>query len=96
MSESVDISSTELLDPENVGVTFGISLISCVDTEIMRCFISASGFLAVIFDLRLTPTLHSMNMSLVVFLDHKNFGLVLGFQLVPRIEAETKVFHKLR
>ena len=50
-------------------------------------------FLAAIFDLRLTPTLHSVNMSPFGFLDRKNSGLVLGFPLVPLIEAETKIVH---
>ena len=43
-----------LLDPENVGLAFGMSLILCVEAEIMRCFISTSGLwrpsLAVIFE----------------------------------------------
>ena len=30
MSDSVHTSSTELLDPENVGVALGISVLSCV------------------------------------------------------------------
>ena len=33
-SEIIYISSSVLLDPENVGVAFGISLLSCVQAEI--------------------------------------------------------------
>jgi len=44
-----------------------------------------------IFDSRLTPTLHSILISPVVFLDHKNTGLVLGMLLLPYVEAETYV-----
>jgi len=51
MSESVHNSSTVLLDPENVDVAFGISLNSCIEADILRCFISTSGFVAAIFDL---------------------------------------------
>ena len=34
MSESVHIISAVLLDPENVGVACGISLLSCTEAEI--------------------------------------------------------------
>ena len=44
MSESVHTSTTELLDPENVDAAFGISLIFCIEAEILRCFISTSSF----------------------------------------------------
>ena len=33
-SKSVHIISAVMLDPENVGVAFGISLLSCVEAEI--------------------------------------------------------------
>ena len=36
MSESVQNSLAVLLDPENVGVAFGISLLSCIEAEILR------------------------------------------------------------
>ena len=35
--------NTELLDPENVGVAFGVSLQFSIDAEIMRYFICTSG-----------------------------------------------------
>ena len=44
MSESVPTSPTELLDPENVDVAFGISLKSCIVAEILCCVISTSNF----------------------------------------------------
>ena len=34
MLESVHTSPAVLLDPENVGVAFGISLLSCIEAEI--------------------------------------------------------------
>ena len=43
LSNSVDISPTELLDPENVGKAFGIPLLSSIEAEILRYFIRTSG-----------------------------------------------------
>ena len=79
-------SPTELMDPENVDVAFGISLISCIDAEILRCFISSSGFRwpSLICDLRRHIALCSRCVP-----RPQNAGLVLGFQLVLCIEAET-------
>ena len=39
MLDSSHTSFAELLDPENVGVAFGISLLSSIEAEIMRCSI---------------------------------------------------------
>jgi len=43
--------------------------------------------LAAIFDLRITPALHSVNIGRVVLLDQTNVGLVLGISLLFCIEA---------
>ena len=43
MSESVHTSPTELLDLENVGVAFGISLLSSTEAELLRYFICTSS-----------------------------------------------------
>ena len=43
MSENVHNSPTELLDPENVGVTFRISLLISKEVEISCYFICISG-----------------------------------------------------
>ena len=43
MSEGVHNSPTELLDPENVSVDFGISLLYSIEAEILRYFICTSG-----------------------------------------------------
>ena len=85
MSESVHTSTTELLNPGNVNVAFEISWIFCIEAEIWRCFISTSGFGGYL-DLRLTPTLHSVCISPVVFHDHTNAGLVSEFPLVPELK----------
>ena len=52
LSDSVHTSPSELLDPKNVGVAIGISLISCIEAEILRFYLSTSGFrrLSLIFD----------------------------------------------
>ena len=42
MSESIHVSPTELLDPENVGEAFGISLPFSAEAEIMRYFTCTS------------------------------------------------------
>ena len=43
MSESVHTSSAVLLDPANVGVAFGILLLSCITADILRYFLVTSS-----------------------------------------------------
>ena len=43
MSESVHTCPAVLLDPENVGVAFGIASLSSVEAEVLRYFICTSG-----------------------------------------------------
>jgi hypothetical protein len=43
MSESVHISLVKLLDHENGGVAFGISLLSSIEAELLRYFVPTSG-----------------------------------------------------
>ena len=43
ISDSVQTGISELLDPENVGVAFGISLLSSMEAEISRYFICTSS-----------------------------------------------------
>ena len=93
MSESVHTSPTELLDPENVGVAFGISLISCMLVEILHCFISTSGFWrpSLIFDSLRYCTVF-ISIALCSLIKKCRFD-ILGFPLVSCTEAETKVVH---
>ena len=42
MSKSVHTSSVVLADLENAGVAFGISLLPCIEAEILRYFICTS------------------------------------------------------
>ena len=77
MPESVHTSSVVLADLENVGVAFAISLLSCVEAEILRYFISTSsngGYLwfttyADVEDVHTSPA---------VLLDPENVGGVIG------------------
>ena len=43
MSESVHTISAVLLDPENMGIAFGISSLSGIEAEVLRYFICTSG-----------------------------------------------------
>ena len=43
MAESVLTSSAVLADLKNVGVALGISLLSCIEAEILRYVINTSG-----------------------------------------------------
>ena len=43
MLERVHISRAMLLDPENVGIAFGISSLSSIKAETLRYFICTSG-----------------------------------------------------
>jgi len=69
MSDSVHTIPAMLLEPTNVNVALGISLISRIEAEILRHFISIPVLAAI---LRLTPTSHSFHISPGVFLDHEN------------------------
>ena len=54
IAESVHTSPVVLLNPENVGVAFGISLLSCIEAENIALFHIYFQLMAAIFDLRLT------------------------------------------
>ena len=43
MLDSVHTSTAELLDPENVIVAFGLSLLSNIEADILRYFTCTSG-----------------------------------------------------
>jgi len=81
MSDSIHTSPAVLLDPKHVDVAFGILLIALIKAEILHCFIATSGFWqpSLICD---SNQHRCFLISSVVFLDHKNAVLVLGFQFV--------------
>ena len=71
MEDSMQSSTTVLLDPQNVGVTFGKSLLSCIEAEILRYFActSGNGAMVAILNLPLTPMSESVHASSVVLAD---------------------------
>ena len=87
MSESVHTSSVVLLDPGNVGVACRISLLSCIEAEILRYFICTSGNGA-IFNWPLTPMSESVHTIIAVMLDPYNLDLAIGVSLLSCIEAD--------
>ena len=89
MSESVHTRAV-LLDPENVGVAFGISLLSCIEAEILRYSICTPG-IGGHFGLLVTRMSEGVHTSSAVLLDPQNVGLAFGIWLLFCIEAEIKV-----
>ena len=69
---SICNSSTVLLNPENVGVAVGISLLSLIQAKIYRTLLMCFRFMAVIFDLPVTPTWWSIYNNSTVLLDPEN------------------------
>ena len=86
-SESMHTSITVLLDSDNVGVIFGISLLSDMEAEILRFFISTSGN-GGHFDLPLIPNSESVHTNTTKLLDPENVGVATGTSLVSFLEAE--------
>ena len=88
MSDSVHTSPAVFLDPKmwsNLWDSIAV-MDRSGDNSLFHIY---CRLMAAIFDSPFTPISHSVNMSPVVFLDHKNAGLVLRFPLLPCIEAET-------
>jgi len=44
LAHSIDIGPIVFLDFENVGVAVGIAVLSCIEAEILRYFLSTSGY----------------------------------------------------
>ena len=86
-SESVHTSPAVLLDHEHVGMAFGITLLSCIIAEILRHFISTSGY-GGIFDLPLTLTSECVHTSSAVLADIENVAVVFGILLLSCTKAE--------
>ena len=84
MSESVYTSPTVLLDPENVGVAFRISLLSSIEAEISRYFICTSGTGGHL-DLLDAPMSESIHTSPTELLDPENVGVAFGISLLSCI-----------
>ena len=48
--------------------------------------------MAAMFDLPVTPTSESINISLTVLLDSDNVGVAVGISFVSHIEAEAEIY----
>jgi hypothetical protein len=83
---------TVLLGPENVGLSCGKLLLSAIEAEILRYFISTSSFWrpSSICDSRL----YGVHVSPVAFLDCKCSGLVMRFPLVYFVQKLRPTFLK--
>ena len=84
------------LDPENIGIAVGISLIFCLEAEIHAFYVLRPPFW--IFPL---PVLsHSIPMSPSGMLDFKNVGLAIGISVMscwlPCLEAEIHAIELFR
>ena len=91
MSESVRTSSVVLADLENVGVAFGISLLSCIEAEMLCYFIRASGNMVAIFDLLVTSMSESVYTNPAVLLNPGNVRVAFGISLQSCAKAEIYV-----
>ena len=85
MSESVHTISAVLLNPENVGVAFGISSLSSIEAEILRYFLCTSS-IGGIFDLLVTRMSESVPTSPAALLDPEN--VAFGISSLSSIETE--------
>ena len=85
ISECVQIITVMLPDPENVGVAIGISLLCCIEAEIIQFALPVT---AAIFDLTLTPLSESVQTSPAVLADPWTVGVASGISLLSFITAE--------
>ena len=90
MSESVITSPAVMLDPGNVGVVFGISLLSRIEGEILRCFICTSGNGSHIWitTIRVVEEFTRLPCRVGVGLPTKCGCIALGISLLSYMEAE--------
>ena len=86
MSESVHTSPAALLDPENMGVAFGISLLSSIPRYCVNSYVLPA--LTAIFDLLVTRMSESVHTSPATLLDPKNVGVAFGISLLSSLVAE--------
>ena len=69
-----------------MGVTFGISLLSCIEDEILRYFICTSlPAMAAIIDSPLTLMSESVYTRITKLLDPENVGVAYGILLPSRV-----------
>ena len=91
-SHSILMSPIGKLDPENIGIAVGISLTSCLGTEIHAFEVWRPPswiFLSPVWS-------HSVLMSPNVKLDPENIGIAVGISLISCLEAEIHPFEVWR
>ena len=93
-SESVHTKTAVLLNPGNMGAANGIPLLICVEAEILRSFISTSGYWrsSLMCDSRRHLTVFCLHQFCCVPWPRK-CGLVIGISLPSCVWAKTDVFH---
>ena len=85
-SGSLHSSLNVQLDPENMGIAFGISLLSCIEADTLCHFYFR--LMAAIFDFRHTQTSYSIATSLSVLPDPENMGIAVGISFLCCLQAE--------
>ena len=89
MLDSLRSSPVVLPSPDNMGVTGGISLLSCLKAEIyVTLFPTYYRLTATMFDLPVTPMSESIHTNLIVLLGPENVGLTVGILLLRYTQAE--------
>ena len=85
-SESIPTSFNVLPDPENIGIAVGISLLSCIEADIIVVSFLLR-LMATIFDFRHTQTPDSLHNNSDVLPDPENMGIAVEISLLSCLEA---------
>jgi len=80
-----------MLDAQIISISVGISFLSCIQAEIYFIPYPLPVTGRTVFDLSLTTTHGSVQISPVVFLDIENIGIAVGISLLSRIQTEIYV-----
>ena len=94
-SDSTPTCLCILPDPENMGISVGISLLSCIEAEMYVMSHNYFWLMAAIFDFKHTQTSDSIPTSLCMLPDPKNMGIAVGISLLSCTEAEIYVMSYL-
>ena len=83
-SDNIRNMSIEMLDPENMGVAFGILFLSQLQAEIKVLPV----WVAAMLDFRLPVWSHSIQTTSIGLLDPENIGVAVGISFLSLLEAE--------
>ena len=87
--------SLHLARPENMGISVGISLLSCTEAEMYVMSYIYFWLMATIFDFKQTQTSDSIPTSFCMLPDPENMGIAVGILLLSSTEAELYVMSYL-